>query len=268
MNQPIDTAFRRWLEEAEVAAGDSAAMRADLKARLQRDSPTLNADNFSRLSNADIALTVRGIDDTWLGGRMQRTLDGLGIPLEYRLAKRLTSAGGKTTIYRKRGTGRHGPIDHIDIGLSTHLLFHTFSPVSPGAAIKEVKACGVPCADGIDAMILIAQHEVVHVAEFVTAGASKCTKPWFQRVAHRIFGHTAHTHELLTTAERAAKQLNLRPGDRVTFTIEGQPRIGRLNRITKRATVLVEDAAGRMYSDGKRYAKFYVPLAMLRRVDG
>jgi hypothetical protein len=38
-----------------------------------------------------------------------------------------------------------------------------------------------------------------------------------------------------------------------------------VNRVTKRATVLVEDARGVRYSDGRRYAKFYVPVGMLER---
>jgi len=40
-----------------------------------------------------------------------------------------------------------------------------------------------------------------------------------------------------------------------------------VNRITKRATVLVEDERGMRYSDGKRYAKFYVPVASLELVE-
>ena len=36
-----------------------------------------------------------------------------------------------------------------------------------------------------------------------------------------------------------------------------------MNRITKRATVLVEDPQGILYSDGKHYKAFYIPLPML-----
>ena len=52
-----------------------------------------------------------------------------------------------------------------------------------------------------------------------------------------------------------------------TFSNEGQQRRGFVNRITKRATVLVQDKKGTPYSDGKRYVKYYVPLNQLRRAS-
>jgi hypothetical protein len=52
----------------------------------------------------------------------------------------------------------------------------------------------------------------------------------------------------------------------VRFRLDGRHYTGRVNRITKRATVLVEDRSGERYSDGKRYAKFYVPLEMLEKM--
>jgi hypothetical protein len=44
---------------------------------------------------------------------------------------------------------------------------------------------------------------------------------------------------------------------------EGRRLTGRVNRITKRATVLVEDSEGQKYSDGLRYKTYYVPIADL-----
>jgi hypothetical protein len=78
-----------------------------------------------------------------------------------------------------------------------------------------------------------------------------------------MFLHRAHTHELVTPRERAA-DLGIRAGALVNFTFEGRQLTGRVNRITKRATVLVEDANGAQYSDGRRYRKYYVPIAWLK----
>ena len=50
------------------------------------------------------------------------------------------------------------------------------------------------------------------------------------------------------------------------FTFEGRRLAGRVNRITKRATVLVEDPEGLNYSDGRRYKVFYVPISSLKPV--
>ena len=49
-------------------------------------------------------------------------------------------------------------------------------------------------------------------------------------------------------------------GSRVQFEYEGRLYSGIVNRVTKRATILVEDPGGLRYSDGKRYTKFYIPL--------
>jgi len=61
--------------------------------------------------------------------------------------------------------------------------------------------------------------------------------------------------------------LRFRLSSRVSFVFEGTRLQGRVNRVTKRATVLVEDAAGQRYSDGRSYRKYYVPLAALEALS-
>ena len=86
-------------------------------------------------------------------------------------------------------------------------------------------------------------------------------------IANRFFGHTDHHHQLITPRERAFTEFGIRPGARVSFRFDGQHHIGVVNRITKRATVLVEDKRGERYSDGKRYTKFYVPVSLLELME-
>jgi hypothetical protein len=66
----------------------------------------------------------------------------------------------------------------------------------------------------------------------------------------------------VTRGERAANA-GIRTGTRVRFLFEGRGVEGRVNRITSRATVLVEDAEGQLFSDGRRYKTYYVPLPLL-----
>jgi hypothetical protein len=40
-----------------------------------------------------------------------------------------------------------------------------------------------------------------------------------------------------------------------------------VNRVTKRATVLVPDPAGLEFSDGTRYRPYYVPLSLLELLN-
>ena len=54
---------------------------------------------------------------------------------------------------------------------------------------------------------------------------------------------------------------------KVRFRFDGVDHQGVVNRINKRATVLVEDRRGVPYSDGKHYAKFYVPVQLLEAIE-
>jgi hypothetical protein len=63
-------------------------------------------------------------------------------------------------------------------------------------------------------------------------------------------------------------KFDLRVGDAVTFTFDGRSLRGMLNRVNRRATVLVESPTGVRYTNGKRYDKFYIPLGMLKKDAG
>ena len=122
------------------------------------------------------------------------------------------------------------------------------------------------CAGSLgDILQRIFEHELVHLLEQLCWDASDCTATRFQDIARRLFAHRTHTHDLVTRCERAANS-GILPGALVTFAFEGRKLTGRVNRITKRATVLVEDAAGRAYSNGLRYKAYYVPIGRLELV--
>jgi hypothetical protein len=119
----------------------------------------------------------------------------------------------------------------------------------------------------LEAAQRVFEHELIHLAEMLVFGRSSCAAEPFRELAWGWFGHTETKHDLVTQQERARAKFDVRVGDRVTFTFEGTPYTGVVNRITRRATVLVEDARGQAYSDGKRYLKFYIPLTMLQRAS-
>src|SRR5262249_57034681 len=96
--------------------------------------------------------------------------------------------------------------------------------------------------------------------------ASPARRPRSRRLGGGGFPPPRPRHDLVTQQERARARFDVRVGDPVTFTFEGAPHVGVVNRITRRATVLVECADGEAYTDGRRYRKFYVPLAQLRKV--
>ena len=111
------------------------------------------------------------------------------------------------------------------------------------------------------------EHELVHLIEMMLWSKSSCAKPRFHSITLRFFGHTENKHRLITPKEKAIVKYGIKPGMTVRFRFDGLERKGIVNRINKRVTVLVEDHRGRRYSDGKRYAKFYVPVQLLEAVE-
>jgi hypothetical protein len=167
----------------------------------------------------------------------------------------MTKAGGKTTRFRSA----HGDV-HYEIAISCGLLFDAFAEQH-----RRITVCGVECANRLDALQRIFEHELVHLLENICWSSSNCAAPRFQDIARRYFLHRSHRHELITRLEQAVTA-GVRMGAAVTFDCEGRTLTGRVNRITKRVSVLVEDAAGQPFADGRRYKTYYVPIRLLKPV--
>jgi hypothetical protein len=167
----------------------------------------------------------------------------------------MSTAGGKTI----RFASRHGDVSY-EIAIAASILFDGFH-----ATDRRISVCGLECDNRMEALQRIFEHEIVHLIEQLCWENSDCSAIRFQDIARRLFRHRAHTHNLITRRERAA-DLGIRVGSRVSFSFEGQRIIGRVNRITKRVTVLVEDPEGQAYSDGSRYRTYYVPISCLEAV--
>ncbi len=218
-------------------------------------SSRIGEPNFATIHTDDLAFLFTAYDRRFLKGFARRRLAPGA--LVFRLSSRMTHAGGKTT----RRVRADGGVDY-EIAVSAEILFNGFADGDP-----PVSVAGIPCANRLQALQRIFEHEIVHLVEFLGTGESNCRARPFQELAHRLFRHRNHTHELITRAERAA-QRGIRVGARVAFVYRGRRLAGRVNRVTKRATVLVEDPRGEQYSDGRRYRKYYVRLAGLELADG
>jgi hypothetical protein len=210
--------------------------------------------NFTSIHTADLELLFDCYDRCFFRNRLRPALDG---PIGFRASPRLTRAGGKTTRFHSRLTGER----RYEIAVAIGTLFDGFR-----GSDREASVGGVVCGSRLEAMQRIFEHELVHLVEMLSWDWSNCAGERFQRMARRLFLHEAHTHSLVTRYERAAGR-GIRPGAMVRFAMEGKRYTGRVNRITKRATVLVEDAAGRPFTDGKRYAVYYVPIGALEAVE-
>jgi len=221
-------------------------------------SPYLTTGNFESFHTDDLKLLFEQYDERFLDGHCRERLGDH--VLRFRVSKRMTKAAGSATRHRpRRGPGR----PHFEIAVSSTLLFQCFGDEDH----RPITVSGIACRDRLEALQRVFEHEVVHLVEMLLWDTSSCRASRFQNIAGGFFGHTEHTHELITPKERAFVKYKLHPGCRVRFRFDDAEHVGILNRITKRATVLVEDPTGVPYSDGKRYAKFYVPVGMLEKVQ-
>jgi hypothetical protein len=248
------------VETRQLSAQQIKARQREIYTSMLRESEYLDGGNFSQIHPDDIERLFDLYDDLFFEGGCRGLLGDT--PLDFRLSKRMTRAGGVATRRELRVPNSNHLRTEYEIAVSTTLLFQTFQDDH-----RSVVMSGIECRDRLEALQRVLEHEMTHLVEMLIWVKSSCSAPRFQSIANRFFGHTDHRHQLITPREHALTKFGIRAGDRVSFRCDGQHHVGRVNRITRRATVLVEDERGQPYSDGKRYLKFYVPLGMLTRAD-
>lgn len=215
-------------------------------------SQNFSNGNFTSFGSADLKHLFQLYDHHFFNNYFTKNC---GDRINFRLSERMTQSGGKTSYWKQTKT--------FEICLSTTLIFQTFKDV-----FREIQVNGIVCRDRLETVMRILEHEIIHLMELVACGKSSCSKPQFQQLSGSIFNHSGVTHQLVTHAERAYKKFNLKPGDQVAFDFEGRSYVGKIHRITKRATVLVRHCKGSFRDkQGRQYSKFYVPVFALRRQE-
>jgi hypothetical protein len=248
-----------FLSSTTRSKADIRSRIADIYNGLLGESRWIREPNFTSIHSRDLEFLYREYDRLFFDGLLSAAADRHGTPLSFRVSKRMTRVGGTTTKFRRRSGP--GPRSSYEIAVSSTLLFSTFYDID-----RPITVTGVLCRNRLECLQRIFEHELIHLTEMVVWDDSSCSRQRFQSLAFQFFTHTEATHQLITPGERAQTKFGIRPGDRVRFRVDGARYEGFVNRITKRATVLVEDENSPLYSDGKRYARFYVPLGMLEPV--
>ncbi|MEM9643594.1 MAG: hypothetical protein AAF989_01260 [Planctomycetota bacterium] len=233
------------------------AAQAEIHRQTLALSRSLDRPNFRKVGTEDLERIVQLSDEYFFGGQVLPLARAEG--LKFGLSSRMTRIAGKMVTNYSRSY-REGP-RKFELTLSTTLLFQTFEDVD-----RPVEVTGRRCRDRLEAMQRVAEHELVHLVEMLVWNDGNCNQSRFQKIARQTFAHTDYQHDLITQQERAARKFNVRVGDTVRFKHDDRTMVGRVNRITRRATVLVPDPKGERFSDGHRYYRFYVPLERLTRV--
>lgn len=238
------------LRHGTTTAGERRLRNQSIADSVFATSPYLTDPNFTRFHADDVQLLYELYDEYYFEGTLRSCLNHKQIT--FRLSPRMTRAGGKTTRW---GDRLHRTPARYEIAISSTLLFESFQDPERGITVT-----GLECDNRLDALMRIMEHEIVHLTELLVWTDSNCSLGRFQDIANRTFGHLDHRHDLITPSEVAVTQFGIRPGVKVRFDYGGNMIEGVVNRITKRATVLVVDANGVRYSDGKRYIKYYIPV--------
>lgn len=246
------------LQASRPSLDEISVETAEIREELLADSDYLTKANFDSFSPADLERMFDEYDERFFDSQCRAMLGKR--PLTFRISKRMTSTGGTTTHYQPLSR-RHGK-ERFEIAVSSTLLFQAFHDVT-----RPITVTGLLCRSRLEALQRIMEHEITHLIEMVVWGDSNCSAKRFQNITSGFFGHTDHTHNLITPGERAKVKFGIQPGTRVRFRFEGAHREGVVNRITKRATVLVPSGDGELFSDGQRYKRYYVPVSMLEPVS-
>ena len=185
-------------------------------------------------------------DDIFFGGFLARFYGQLPVTL----SPRLISAAGKFVYTRASA-----PVK-AEIRLSGDFLFR----LTDGPFLLN----GLNVATAQEAFLVVFEHELCHAAEFALYGATGHSKR-FLALANMLFGHTDLRHSLPTRRSEAAEN-GLLVGSLASFPFEGRRLTGIVSYIGKTATVMVPDALGGYHDGrGRRFAKYRVPLTLLKR---
>ena len=239
--------------KAEIQSKERLIYDAVLK-----QSQYMDAGNFNRIHDTDLGILFPLYDEIFFGKRIKKALKET--PLLFQCSRRMTMAGAKTETHMQRLPDGTKEVTLYRIKVSINLLYNTFNEGD-----RPITVTGILCKDRLQAMQKLFEHELVHLLEQLIWKQSSCKAKRFQSIASRFFGHTQHTHQLITPRERAKTEFAIQIGDKVEFEYDGETFVGMVNRITTRASVLVESPNGQQFSNGHKYETYYIPLKHLKK---
>lgn len=228
--------------------------RITVKKLLFEKSNYIDSDDFTKISENDLYILYNLYDEIFLDYWFKKNFKG---NIKFKLSRQLTRAAGNTTTKRNIAELRPEDIEfEVKISLN-HLM--NFSKIDRKKYVGGIEAQSV-----LDSLMLVLEHELCHVIEFIVCHKSSCSKKPFKDLIYNLFGQTESIHKLVTSNEVNAYEYGLKPGDNVKFQYNNKTINGFIQKINKRATIMSPDKQGN-YADklGRRYKKFYVPLECL-----
>lgn len=234
----------------------------------------LGSPNFQNIGQHHLKRIYELIDQKYFNKLITSILKSESRVLTFRLSGKMTQRAGQLF------TDKDTPFHH-ELSVSSFLIFEAFSGGNSTAS-RPVSVNGLVCYDRVHCLLRIVEHEIVHLlfccdsigrAMGLVDSKGDYKEPFhgptFQLAVKRFFGHTDWQHTLVTRDEVAFIQQGIEVGALVSFQNDGKTLQGKVNRVQKRVTVLVQDnmnKEARLFSDGNKYLKYYVPLNLCKKV--
>lgn len=225
-----------------------------VKEGLFKRSNNIKNAEFVVASDADIDILYNLYDEIFFNSWFKHNFKG---KIKFTLSRQLKRAAGNTKVMKKFEQLRPEDVEfQIKISIN-HLV--NFDKVD-----RDKHVGGIEVKNKLDSLMLVLEHELCHVIEFLIYKESNCKKERFKNLIYNIFGHNETTHGLVSIKEANYKDYGFLVGDEIKFIYNDILMDGIISRINKRATVMTKNEQGK-YIDkkGQRYAKYYVPLNVL-----
>ncbi|WP_326910201.1 hypothetical protein [Sedimentibacter sp. MB31-C6] len=220
------------------------------------ETSRIKSDNFTNISNYDLNILFKLYDEIFLESWFHHNFKG---KIKFTLSRQLTRSAGNTRTKKNIAISKPEDIEfEIKISLN-HLT--DFDKVD-----RYKYVGGIVVKNKLDSLMLIFEHELCHVIEFLIYKKSSCRKKPFKNLIYGLFGQTESTHKLVSATEINIQKYGYKPGDKVDFEYEGKVLRGIITRINKRATVMSLDINGNYVDSlGNHYMKYYIPLNYLSK---
>lgn len=227
-----------------------------IKTKLFEISDNINSTDFTKIADIDLYKLFYLYDEVFLNYWFKNNFKG---KLKFKLSRQLTSSAGNTKTSEKIAVIKPEEIEfEVKVSLNHLANFHKTNRVKSVGGI-EVK-------NKLDSLMLVFEHEVCHVIEFIVRKKSSCSQTPFKDLIYNLFGQSESTHKLVTIKEANYVEYGFKPGDKVNFIFEGKKLNGFINKINKRAVVMCPDILGNFIDmQGNHYKKYYVPLNCLTK---
>lgn len=230
--------------------------REQIRIKLYEQSRTVKSVDFTKISDSDLYILYNLYDDIFLNSWFKHNFKG---KIKFTLSRQLTRAAGNTKTIKNIAIIKPEDVE-FEIKISINHLTN-FDKTD-----RDKYVGGIKVTNKLDSLMLVFEHELCHVIEFLIYKKSNCSKETFKNLIYNLFGQSESTHKLVSRSEANYHEYGLLIGDKVTFEYSGQILNGIITKINKRAIVMSPSHYGK-YVDksGQHYTKYYIPLNCLAK---